>query len=65
MGTFLFITPIVLPFLLAGFGLISLLRRRFELKHLALNAIITLIAYWFFVIVLVLLYFKVCMGFGC
>ena len=46
MPSFLLIPIRAVPFLLAGFGLISLLRRRFEAKQLIVNAITILIVYW-------------------
>lgn len=56
MGSFLFINLRVLPILFALFGVISIIRRRFETKHLVINILLTLIIWWVFVIVLLFLF---------
>ena len=65
MASFLLINLFSIRILLVGFGLLSLTRRRFEAKQLAINAIITLIAYWLFAIVLLFMVFSTCATGAC
>lgn len=62
MGHFLFSNLRVLPILLAGFGLLSLARCRFEPKQLAINASITLVVWWVFIFSLFMLLMLDLMG---
>lgn len=60
MAPFLFLGLPALPYLITYFGIISLIRRRFEKTQLVLNAIITLVIYWVSILVLAMLYFAAC-----
>ena len=63
MGHFLFINLTVLPILLTIFGVISLVRRRFEVKQLLANAVITLVVWWIFAFSLIMIIFIGCIPF--
>lgn len=56
----LWITVKAFPYVLTLFGIITLVRRRFEIKHLLTNAIITLVVWWIFVFSLIMLIFIGC-----